>query len=91
MLRPSLSALQSPSPSFTGSLPLGLANGILRIANGNVEHLLGKQNGIARTFGHEASMPQAPPSLTPKFKLRHYPTFTWLHFASALVLSFLRP
>ncbi len=28
---------------------------------GNVEYLLGKLDGIARTFGHETSMPQAAP------------------------------
>ena len=40
-------------------MPLGFANGVLGFANGNVEYLLGKLDGIARTFGHEASMPQA--------------------------------
>jgi hypothetical protein len=34
---------------------------ILSFANGNIEYLLGKLDGIARTFGHEASMPQAAP------------------------------
>jgi hypothetical protein len=38
-------------------MPLGLAHGVLGLANGNVEYLLGKLDGIARTFGHEPSMP----------------------------------
>jgi len=42
-------------------MPLGLANGVLRFANGNVEHLLGKLDGIARTFYHEPSIAQAEP------------------------------
>jgi hypothetical protein len=37
----------------------GLAYGILSFSDGNVEYLLGKLDGIARTFGHETSMPQA--------------------------------
>ena len=43
-------------------MAFGIANRILNFANGNVEYLLGKLDGIARTFGHEASMPQAAPS-----------------------------
>ena len=43
-------------------MPLRFANGILSFANGNVEYLLGKLDGIARTFGHETSMPQAGPT-----------------------------
>ena len=42
-------------------MTLGLANRILSFANGNVEYLLGKLDGIARTFRHEPSMPQAAP------------------------------
>lgn len=40
-------------------MTLGCANGIFSLAYGNVEYLLGKLDGIARTFGHEPSMPQA--------------------------------
>ena len=42
-------------------MPLGFAHGIFGFADGNVEYLLGKLDGIARTFGHETSMPQAVP------------------------------
>jgi hypothetical protein len=52
-LRSSSSAFQSPRSSFTDGLPLGLAYGVLSFTNRNVENLLGKLNGIARTFGHE--------------------------------------
>jgi len=44
-------------------LPLGFANRVLSFANGNVEYLLGKLDGIARTFGHETSIAQAAPSI----------------------------
>jgi len=53
-------------------MPLGLTNGVLSFADGDVEHLLGKLDGITRTFGHEASMPQPPPFMALKSKLRHY-------------------
>lgn len=39
-------------------MTLGFANRVLSCACGNIEDLLGKLDGIARTFGHEASMPQ---------------------------------
>jgi hypothetical protein len=42
-------------------MPLGLAYCVLRFTDGNVEHLLRKLDGIARTFGHEASIAQAAP------------------------------
>lgn len=64
MLRPRLSALQSACPALTPRLPLGFAHSVLSFANGNVENLLGKLDGIARTFGHEASMPQTVPLLS---------------------------
>jgi hypothetical protein len=38
-------------------MALGFANRIFGLANGNIEYLLGKLNGVARTFGHETSMP----------------------------------
>lgn len=40
-------------------MPLRFTNRVLSFADGNVEYLLGKLNGIARAFGHEMSMPQA--------------------------------
>jgi hypothetical protein len=40
-------------------MALGFAHGVLSFPYGNVEYLLGKLGGIARTFGHEPSMPQA--------------------------------
>jgi hypothetical protein len=40
---------------------LGLAYRILSFTDGNIENLLGKLDGIARTFRHEPSMPQAAP------------------------------
>jgi len=54
-------------------MALRFAHGVLSLANGNVEYLLGKLDGIARTFAHKASMRQPPPSAPPKSKLRHYP------------------
>jgi hypothetical protein len=59
MLRPRLSALQTARPSFANGLSFRLANAILSLANGDVEYLLSKLDGIARTFGHEASIAQA--------------------------------
>lgn len=53
MLRSGFSALQSACPSLTHRLPLGFADGVLSFANGNVEDLLGKLDGITRTFSHE--------------------------------------
>lgn len=44
-------------------MPLRFANRVLSFANRNVENLLRKLDGIARTFGHETSMPQAAPSI----------------------------
>jgi hypothetical protein len=46
-------------------MSLGLAYCILILADGNVENLLGKLDGIARTFRHEPSMPQAAPPIYP--------------------------
>jgi hypothetical protein len=53
---------------------------VLSFANGNVENLLGKLDGVAGTFGHESSMPHETVGLPrvpcgSKFKLRHYPRF----------------
>jgi hypothetical protein len=61
MLRSRLSTLQPACPSLTDRLSLGLTHSVLSLANGNVEYLFGKLGGIAGTFGHEASMPQAVP------------------------------
>jgi len=41
-------------------MPLRFAHGVLSFTNSNVEYLLGKLDGIARTFGHEASIPYQP-------------------------------
>jgi hypothetical protein len=54
-------------------MAFGIANCILSFANGNIEYLLGNLDGITRTFGHEASMPQPLPFMALKSKLRHYP------------------
>jgi hypothetical protein len=40
-------------------MSLRFANGILSFTDGNIEHLLGELDGIARTFGHEPSIAQA--------------------------------
>ncbi|MGA8312037.1 MAG: hypothetical protein WB755_18530 [Terriglobales bacterium] len=40
-------------------MPLRFADGVFGFASGDVEDLLGKLGGITRTFGHDASMPQA--------------------------------
>ncbi len=61
MLCPSLSALQAACPALAYRTPLRFAHSILSFANSDVEYLLGKLNGIARTFGHEMSMPHAAP------------------------------
>jgi hypothetical protein len=37
-------------------MSLGLTDGIFSFANGDVENLLRKLDGIARTFGHETSI-----------------------------------
>jgi hypothetical protein len=42
-------------------MPLGFAHGVFGFANSDVEYLLGKLDGIARTFGHEPSIAQAAP------------------------------
>lgn len=42
-------------------MSLRFAHGVLSFAYGNVEYLLRKLDGIARTFSHETSMPQAAP------------------------------
>src|SRR5438552_14335797 len=69
----SLSALHSADAPL-GRMPLRFADGILRFANRNVEHLFGKLCGITRTFGHETSMPQAaPPIHAMKFQTEALP------------------
>ncbi len=40
-------------------MPFRFAYRVLSFANGNVEYLFGKLDGIARTFGHDQSMPQS--------------------------------
>jgi len=53
------SAFHSPrTPLTLWRIPLGFANRVLGFASGDVEDLLGELDGITRTFGHEASMPQ---------------------------------
>ena len=47
--------------AFRGWMPLGFANRILSFTYGNVEYLLGKFDGIARTLRHEPSIAQAAP------------------------------
>src|SRR5271170_7896514 len=42
-----------------GRMPLRLADRVLSIANGNVENLFGKLDGVSRTLRHEPSMPQS--------------------------------
>jgi hypothetical protein len=42
-------------------MALRFANRVLSLTDGNVENLLGKLDGIARTFSHEASIAQAAP------------------------------
>jgi hypothetical protein len=59
MLRSSFSAFETACPSLTCGFPLGIANGILGLADSNIEYLFGKLGGITRTFAHEASMPQS--------------------------------
>lgn len=64
MLCSGFAALHSACTSFAlWRISLRLADRILSFANGDVEHLLGKLDGIARTFAHEASMPQSQPSV----------------------------
>jgi hypothetical protein len=46
-------------------IALRLAHSVLSFADGDVENLLGKLDGIARTFGHETSIAQAAPSFYP--------------------------
>ena len=50
---------QATRPLLADGLSLGIAYGILSLADGNIKYLLGKLGGIAWTFGHEPSMPQA--------------------------------
>jgi hypothetical protein len=38
-------------------MALRFAHGVLSFANGDVENLLGKLDGVAGTFSHESSMP----------------------------------
>jgi hypothetical protein len=54
MLRSRFPTFETSCPSLTGGFPLGFANGVLSFADGNVEYLLSKLDGIARTFGHES-------------------------------------
>ena len=54
---PRFSALQTTRAPFAFRVPLGLANGVLSFADGNIEYLFGKLTWIAGSFGHEASMP----------------------------------
>jgi hypothetical protein len=42
-------------------MALRFAHCVLSFANGNVEHLLGKLDGIAWTLRHESSIAQAAP------------------------------
>ena len=65
MLCSRLSALQAAYPFLADRLSLGFADGVLSFANGNVEYLLGKLDGIARTLRHERSIAQAAPVLLP--------------------------
>ena len=59
-------------------MPLGFAYRILSFAYGNVENLLGKLDGIARTFGHEPSMPQAAVSFhATEFQTEALPIFSY--------------
>jgi len=53
-------------------MALGFANGIVGFACRDVYYQLCEFVGIAGTFGHEASMPQALPSSLMKSKLTHY-------------------
>jgi len=57
--------------------PFRFADSVLSFANRNVENLLGKLDGITRTFGHEASMPQAEPRFqTMRFQTEALPPVT---------------
>lgn len=44
-------------------MPLRLAHSVLSFANGNVEYLFGKLDGIAWTLRHEPSIAQAAPTI----------------------------
>jgi hypothetical protein len=57
-----LSASQTASPAL-GRISFGFADGILSLADGNVEYLLGKLDRITRTSSHETSIAQAAPSI----------------------------
>ena len=59
--RTSLTAFRSAF-AFGGWMPLGFAHRVFGFANGDVENLFRKLSGIARTFGHEASIAHAAPS-----------------------------
>jgi hypothetical protein len=63
MLGPRLPAFQSARASFADRLSLQFADCILSFANGNIEYLLGKLDGIARTLRHEPSIAQAAPPI----------------------------
>lgn len=74
MLCPRLSARQAADPFLADRLSFRLAHGIFGLADGNVEYLLGKLSDVARTFGHEPSMPQAAPPIYPtKFQTEALP------------------
>jgi hypothetical protein len=56
-------------------MPPGLADSILSLADGNVEYLLGKLDGIAGTLRHEPSIAQAAPPIYPlRFQTEALPT-----------------
>jgi hypothetical protein len=59
MLRSRFPTLQPARSSLADRLSFGLAYGVLSFTNGNIEHLLGKLGGIARTFCHGLSIAQA--------------------------------
>ena len=50
--------VRRPDIALARGMPLGFADSIFGFARGNVHDELGKLVGIARRFGHEASMPQ---------------------------------
>jgi hypothetical protein len=56
MLGSGFSALQSTSSAFTDWFSLRFADCVLSFTYGDFENLLGKLDGIARTFGHETSI-----------------------------------
>ena len=57
-------------------MALRFADGVLSFANGDVEYLLGKLDGIARTLRNEPSIAQAAPSIYPMgFQTEALPKF----------------